>query len=659
MKPIKEKNTFATEETLLKLCNNESLCYCPSVGFCETINYNFSLNSLVQMKTNIGDHNRQYFFTIKATNNANLTSVEHLDILVDDSPPETGMVFEGPIDGPDIDYTDQNFTIVHWHGFIDHESGINSFIIGVSNHCLSMDEMTNNGSSNDGLFVKSKDTATTVPLRRIGKHIVSVIAFNNAMEPSKVACSDGISRDLSNPVIANVSLQNARIADSIGCSDGKAWFIHNAVTKVRLIQTAVCKSRCSKSILSPMIEAMSEILAHNKPNPDQSISEFLCSRMIDFNESIIYLPTDTIHLKWDIMDESQIDEVQVGFGSSPFSADIISYTISKHNTFYKERHLGLESGSIIYCFLKVVNKASLEAVLPYGPILIDETPPNCPLSLPVLVQGDVIVLAWDNGTFFDFEQREQIGSIMFQIGNEHRILTPFYEWNIHESTHCTGVSGGCIKYPIKKLQQHNTEDGLSFFFRIHAFNYAGHFCSVDSNKFPIPSMFPPGNGYIKDPSTDKSTNDIDISFLPYFYCATWDGFWHHLGMEFSIGVGLNPGTDDIIKFKPVNNTSIHCEHDTSLTSGRKYFITVVARCSGGTANATSDGFFIFDKQNISNAVQVYDGIGCNGDVFVDKISTFINISKHGFSFHSDENLHIGKHYTLIIPNDWNGRLRIT
>lgn len=374
------------------------------------------MNKLVHNNTNIGDHNRQYFFTITATNNAGLTSVEHLDILVDDSPPEPGTVLEGPIDGPDIDYTDQDFVITHWHGFIDHESGIDSYVIGVSDHCLSMHEMINQSSRDNSSFLESKDTAVIVPLNRVGKHFVTVIAYNNGMEPSNAVCSDGISRDLSIPVIANVTLQNAHVADSIGCSNGIAWFIQKAVIKMRLIQTASCTNRCVNSSVNYMIEAMGETLAYNKWHADISVANFLCSRMQNFSESIIYLPTDTVNLSWDIIDASQIHEVFVGFGSSPFTTNVVSYTLSKHVNFYKKHHIGLGSGSKIYCFLKVVNKAGLETILPYGPILIDETPPVCPTSLPVQVVGDTVLLTWNNETFLDFEQKEQIGSIMFQIG---------------------------------------------------------------------------------------------------------------------------------------------------------------------------------------------------------------------------------------------------
>lgn len=207
---------------------------------------------------------------------------------------------------------------------------------------------------------------------------------------------------------------------------------------------------------------------------------------------------------------------------------------------------------------------------------------------------------------------------------------------------------------MEKLQQHNTEDGLSFFFRIHAYNYAGHFCVVESRAFYLPSMSPPGNGYVIDLSMDKSGNDIDISFQPYRYCASWNGFWHHKDIEFLIGVGVNRGTDDVIGFKPINATNSYCENDTSLTFGRHYFVTVIAKCSGGITNASSDGFHIMDKQNISKEAHVYDGIGCADRATVHGVSDFSTSNTQELQFRPKKDLHIGKHYTLMIPNNWNG-----
>ena len=71
-------------------------CYCPAVGdSCEKRKYYISMNKLIQENKEKGDHNRNYFITIKVTNQAGLFNIEHMDILVDDSPPERGVVSEG------------------------------------------------------------------------------------------------------------------------------------------------------------------------------------------------------------------------------------------------------------------------------------------------------------------------------------------------------------------------------------------------------------------------------------------------------------------------------------------------------------------------------------------------------------------------------------
>ena len=54
-----------------------------------------NLNGLIKKLKHIGNHNRNYYFTIKVTNKAKLVNIEHMDVLVDDSPPEPGVVLEG------------------------------------------------------------------------------------------------------------------------------------------------------------------------------------------------------------------------------------------------------------------------------------------------------------------------------------------------------------------------------------------------------------------------------------------------------------------------------------------------------------------------------------------------------------------------------------
>ncbi|KAH3709958.1 hypothetical protein DPMN_069718 [Dreissena polymorpha] len=70
-------------------------CYCPNIGNCEHFLYEIPLNKLIEAFKHVGNHNRNYFFSINVTNNAMLSTTEHIDVLVDDSPPEKGVVLEG------------------------------------------------------------------------------------------------------------------------------------------------------------------------------------------------------------------------------------------------------------------------------------------------------------------------------------------------------------------------------------------------------------------------------------------------------------------------------------------------------------------------------------------------------------------------------------
>jgi hypothetical protein len=52
----------------------------------------------------------------------------------------------------------------------------------------------------------------------------------------------------------------------------------------------------------------------------------------------------------------------------------------------------------------------------FGPILADETPPICASVIRSDVEGDNLVVKWTDAIFFDTEQKEEIGKIMFRIG---------------------------------------------------------------------------------------------------------------------------------------------------------------------------------------------------------------------------------------------------
>ncbi|XP_069134690.1 uncharacterized protein [Argopecten irradians] len=162
-------------------------CYCPVVGDCLFYNFTLNLNSRLHRNASFGSHNHKYHFTITITNITRLVYGEHLEILADDSPPAPGIVIEGTAGSPDVDYTSDEEITVTWAGFIDNESGIKLYKVGLSTKCLHITDFNHYTSIDETTL-----TSANFSLPEEGKYYVTVVAYNNAMEPSTPVCSDGV-----------------------------------------------------------------------------------------------------------------------------------------------------------------------------------------------------------------------------------------------------------------------------------------------------------------------------------------------------------------------------------------------------------------------------------------------------------------------------------
>ena len=144
-------------------------CYCPSVGgACELASYLIPFRSLAGQNTHRGQHHRHYYITINATNRASLTVTNSLEILVDESPPSTGVVLEGLGDDPakaEMDFTSSDVVHVHWHGFLDHESGVLLYRVVLAGRCMTGEEMDSDAVN---ATVVDSGTTTTLPFPEEG-----------------------------------------------------------------------------------------------------------------------------------------------------------------------------------------------------------------------------------------------------------------------------------------------------------------------------------------------------------------------------------------------------------------------------------------------------------------------------------------------------------
>ena len=153
-----------------------------------------------------------------------------------------------------------------------------------------------------------------------------------------------------------------------------------------------------------------------------------------------------------------------------------------------------------------------------------------------------------------------------------------------------------------------------FYFELSVFNTAGLHTKIHSEKFMVPSIFPPGDGIVLEVNPNDLNSNIDIDFAPMQdgVCASWFGFHHHQSVSFEVGIGSTPGLDNVLSFTTVNSSSV-CLSGIELREFRRYYTTVKASCSGGQTVSSSDGFVLVNMSSSEELIQVHDGIRCSDE----------------------------------------------
>ncbi|XP_061177742.1 uncharacterized protein LOC133186525 [Saccostrea echinata] len=498
-------------------CNGSDHCYCPRIGVCEKSFYWVNFNSLVKNRKNKGNHNREYFFALKVTNGAKLVSISKLDILTDDSPPEKGVVEEGSNNSPDIDFTSSKRIQVRWSDFIDHESGIKKYRVGISKQCLSKDEMLHNYHSRidkHRYLYETTDNHISVQLEAPGQYFTSVIAYNHALESSDVSCSDGIVYDVSEPVVNDLILHHSKTDEFIGCFNSSAWLILNNLTAVSLQWTVLCQQKCNESgIEYNLIMHLPHVYLNT--SYDESYADALCQKLNIYKEEYFtYIPSDEIHLVWNVTDEeSQIHAIQIGFSSTKSQSrdpDILSFTPTKR-LLSERMHSGIDPGIPFFINLKASNKANLETLVTLGPVIIDDTPPQYSGDINVTLVSDFVFVIWNDNTFIEEEQKEAVSNVLFKIGHGSTFFTPLFQGYLTHACPNFNSTVTCFKYPIRKIQRMN-DDNTLFYFELYVYNTVGHSLIVRTENFTVPSRYPPTPGTVLDTS-EHFLRSSDIDFI--------------------------------------------------------------------------------------------------------------------------------------------------
>ncbi|KAK7493739.1 hypothetical protein BaRGS_00015068, partial [Batillaria attramentaria] len=614
-------------------CNGNSHCYCPAVGECESHQYLFSFANLVHNNSQEGQHHREYYITITATNHASLRSRQMMDILIDESPPTVGVVLEGLSDDDqaEMDFTSSDVVHARWHGFLDHESGILLYRVVLADRCLTGDEMDATHNATE----VQHGTMTSFQFPAEGHYFVSVVAYNGAMKPSGVACSDGITYDTTPPRLLNVSITHARTGSEVACTQpDQPWLVNTNITRVRLARTSDCLKLCTSLPTASYIE---HLPVSSNRTIEEEASEHFCRTLPKMTEdSYIVLPSDYLKMKWAAVDaESEMEEYHVGMGRDRTTAsapDLLPFTPTHGHHSYHARHSGLGHGAVFFIFLRALSKAGLHVQLTLGPVLIDETPPVAIGTLPAAIGGDFLMVTWTNETFTDPEQPSDVDfEVSFRVGHDAGFVSPFLAMPEAVMQQCKQNDvTGCARYPISVLQTHDTEQGRLFFFQLHVTNAAGHVVTVNTSSAHLPSRLPPSHAMVYDvlrpdasllpgeyfsarEAPSRMPKDVDVILETEQVCLAWDSFYREEGLEIEVGLGSQPTLDDIIPFHHAENRSPSCMNSSFLPFYTKLFSVIRATGAGGKTVFSSDGYALVPRNDSGNDLMVFNGKGCQED----------------------------------------------
>jgi hypothetical protein len=460
-----------------------------------------------------------------------------------------------------------------------------------------------------------------------GRYYVSLGGYNNALTPSRVACSDGVTYDTTPPALVNVILAHARGAVRVGCTEtGEAWLVNANLSRVALSDVTPCSNACTPF---DALSDVSHLPVSDNHTLDRQLSEQHCQKLPSFaRDTSLVLPSDYVRVSWQGVDaESDMEEYYVGLGSDRTAApasDLLPFTPTHGHGEYHARHSGLGHGDVFFLFLRAVSKAGLEDAVTLGPITIDSTPPEFTASVAARIEGNQLLVTWEEEYIVDTEQPPGMAlTLSFRVGHEGgNFVTPWLKISDTDLAACRQLYNvtGCARYPLQALYLRDTQPGDAFFIQLHAINVAGHVTSVNSSSLRVPLRSPPDHALVMDvvlvtesgatvgadvdpqnatiTTSPPFSSDVDAILQMNEVCAAWRGL-DTPEVTVEVGLGFSSGHDDVIPFHRVsNNASRHCFNVTSAPFYKRLFSVVRATSSGGTAVFSSDGVVLVASQRL-------------------------------------------------------------
>lgn len=208
-------------------CAPDPNCVCDSLAHCSLTQYTFSPPSYhFNTSSTEALHDTDYYIAVSVTNHALLTSSLTHHITVDTTPPLPGAVFDAPPGERDVDYQQDTALQAWWSGFFDRETGVAFYQYTFGTQCANSSLFIHPLELGSQVIETTEEYASWIA-PEAGTYYITVVAYNNALQPSATVCSDGVTVDSEPPSFEGVSIPGSVVKPGLVVSSllGEVWLI--------------------------------------------------------------------------------------------------------------------------------------------------------------------------------------------------------------------------------------------------------------------------------------------------------------------------------------------------------------------------------------------------------------------------------------------------
>ncbi|KAI8510730.1 hypothetical protein Bbelb_116460, partial [Branchiostoma belcheri] len=598
-------------------------CTCiPKDEECYFRNYEFSPDKN-KMNISEGTHDHDYYIIITVTNNAMLQTQGRFQITVDTSPPLPGHVHDSLPAETDMDFQQDTVIQASWEGFFDRESGVMFYMYGFAEDCLTLENVTEFGNTSNYQVANTTSTYAVWEATHPGLYHCTVIAFNRALEPSESVCSDGVTIDVTPPVIADLSVDNLHYTPGVvRDKDGEVWLVDSSGLRQPINEpTATCRNASQEVDDVNLWPTHQDLLSNGTEHPGYFDSDCLTTGNFSGNG---YLSRENmLSLRWTGEDpESEIYDFEVGLSStlSPDLPDILPFTSTNAHPHFTTYHPDLDEGKQFYLVLKAINRAQMSTTKVLGPFIVDVTPPVFSNAIKLTLEenngSQALVARWDSRptSVHDIDDTGRLYKFEYAVGH-HPGTTEVHGFAPlpTDDKFCNITSPPtCLAIPLSALDWH-LHGQHTYYFSIRVENAAGLSTVVTSQPY-VHFVGLPSEGVVMevDPAAGEPSilgrhTDIDIQSSTDTISCEWLGFSHpHQDVTYQVSIGTEPGLTDVCPFTYTGQNTSFTAHNMHLETFQTYYVTVVASTESGNISVTSDGVLVLRDDDVINGTQVLD-----------------------------------------------------